>query len=261
MKDLNEQHLAEVLQLIQQNRKIEAIKLLMEITSLGLQEAKDFVDILADQPDLASVDLSQIKSSSKSQTFSSSYQHEFEEEQFQDIMNLIRQNKKVEAVKYVKDHSNLGLQQAKDLVETFQQHADILQSSTNATDLHEQQNSFSKIQINHSTQEVSIITKDGDKFLIDEHHPLWAEAMQFFTGKMYATKQDYINSLHQKNDEWMNASASKASSENHSHQSSAFHHANRPTAQGIEKNKPIFSLITILVIILIIAVGIAILLS
>lgn len=200
MKDLNEQHLVEVLQLIQQNRKIEAIKRLIDTTNMGLKEAKDFVDELVEKSDLESIDLSIFNQSSQNQFSSMDYDHE-------------------------------------------------------------KQNSFSKIQINHVTQDVNIITKDGNKFFIDESHPLWAEAMQFFTGKMFATKQDYIDSMRQKSDEWISKPNSKVYPENHPHSSSAFHHTNPSTMQGIEKNKPIFSLITIIVIILIIAVGIAILLS
>lgn len=92
----------EVLELIHGNKIIEAIKLVREKHGIGLKEAKDYVEILrkgepGDVPQKVGFkDVSDLRN---------------------EVMRLVREGKKIEAIKLVQDSTRMGLKQAKDLVE------------------------------------------------------------------------------------------------------------------------------------------------
>jgi ribosomal protein L7/L12 len=92
--------------LVTQNKKIEAVKLVRERSGLGLKEAKDWVDALetgqpialAAVPTAAPAPLDTLELESAARV-------------------LVSQGKKIQAVKLVRDHTGLGLKEAKDWVE------------------------------------------------------------------------------------------------------------------------------------------------
>jgi ribosomal protein L7/L12 len=100
--------MAQIQQLVAQGKKIQAIKLVREHTGLGLKEAKDLVDRMADSAAVGALDLPaagpQLPPSSD------------------DVMARVRalaaQGKKINAIKELRDHTpGLGLKEAKDIVE------------------------------------------------------------------------------------------------------------------------------------------------
>lgn len=113
---------------------------------------------------------------------------------------LLQKNKKVEAVKYVKEHLNLGLKESKDYVEGLQDGVMIRPLQVpSSEDLPSNINAYHKIQINHNTAEIYLLTDQGHKVEIDENHVLWNDAMQKFARKSYANKKEYLNALNQQN--------------------------------------------------------------
>ena len=96
----------EILSIAQQHSKIEAIKWIRDHSDLGLKQAKDYVENLLEN----SIDHSTFQSSTDSSTSSSSIP-------LQEIHLMLQQGRKIEAIKLVKDSSNIGLKEAKDLVD------------------------------------------------------------------------------------------------------------------------------------------------
>ena len=89
----------EVHNLIRKGKKIKAIKRLRELTGMGLKEAKDYVDNWG-EPASPPVGISP-------ETL------EFE------VRELIRQGRKVMAVKRVRELTGMGLKEAKDYVDSL----------------------------------------------------------------------------------------------------------------------------------------------
>jgi ribosomal protein L7/L12 len=100
--------MAQIQRLVAQGKKIQAIKLVREHTGLGLKEAKDLVDRMADSATVAALDLPaagpQLPPSS--------------DEVMARVRALAAQGKKINAIKELRDHTpGLGLKEAKDIVE------------------------------------------------------------------------------------------------------------------------------------------------
>ena len=92
----------EIRSLVDQGRKIEAIKKVMERTGKGLKEAKDYVDSLSQSgsPDIVSMGISR-------ETL------EFE------VRDLISRGRRVEAVKKVRELTGMSLKAAKEFVDSL----------------------------------------------------------------------------------------------------------------------------------------------
>ena len=90
-------NLEHVQALIEENRKLEAVKYVMDQSKIGLLEAKNFVDEMSDRKNMRSVEIDIL-------------------DQIQDLLN---QNKKIDAVKLVKSATGLGLKESKDFVENM----------------------------------------------------------------------------------------------------------------------------------------------
>ena len=117
------------------------------------------------------------------------------------MQELLRQNRKVEAVKLIMDHSHFGLKESKDWVESFmedpQQALEFYQNRYTRNQS-QQHSSTTSIRLDHGTNQVFLIDEHGEKTEIDEFHPRWSEAMQSFgRGKHYATKQDFMQAIDQ----------------------------------------------------------------
>ena len=90
-------NLDQVHALISENRKLEAVKYVMDQAKIGLLEAKNFVDELRNKEDTNTVD----------------------NDLMEQIKTLLKQNKKIEAVKLVKSATGMGLKESKDFVENI----------------------------------------------------------------------------------------------------------------------------------------------
>ncbi len=92
-------NLAQVHALISEDRKLEAVKYVMDQAKIGLLEAKNFVDELSNKEDANSADI----------------------DLMEQIKTFLKQNKKIEAVKLVKSVTGMGLKESKDFVENIDQ--------------------------------------------------------------------------------------------------------------------------------------------
>ena len=103
----------EILSLAQQNSKIEAIKWVIDHSNLGLKQAKDYVESLLENSSGNSSHFT-FQSSTDSSISSSSIP-------LQEIHLLLQQGRKIEAIKLVKDSSNIGLKEAKEYIESLEE--------------------------------------------------------------------------------------------------------------------------------------------
>lgn len=124
MTHFNNHQLQEIRLLLQQNRKVEAVKYVKDHSNLGLKESKDFVDQFENQ----------------AQFFNSEYAHQNTDDlntpqpiQHHEVLSLIQQGRKIEAIKLVMDQSHLGLKDAKDFVEELAENPDLTFSTLNLT--------------------------------------------------------------------------------------------------------------------------------
>jgi len=98
----------QIRELARAGKKIEAIKLVREQTSLGLKEAKDAVESM-ERGELVELTL---RTASTTQGVSN-----IDPDQ---ITELLLQGKKIEAIKLVREQTGLGLKEAKDVVEAIE---------------------------------------------------------------------------------------------------------------------------------------------
>lgn len=112
----------EIQRLLQAGRKIEAIKLYRTQTGAGLKEAKDAVDRMEAElrygtsyPSMTSTHETQ--SPFQSDLDSSSPSLEWNDE----LRNLIRSGRKISAIKLYREKMNVGLKEAKDVVDRMQE--------------------------------------------------------------------------------------------------------------------------------------------
>lgn len=153
--------LTKIKNLINQNRKVEAAKLVFEEAHIGLAEAKRIVENIAAENYVkpqGNNELSDILANNVNQL------------DLTEILELLRQNNKVEAVKYAKDILNIGLAEAKNIVENIQEgNFDSLTKSTNRT-----QSESVNAQKSNSIITVTYTDKNGYKTLVNPGHALWS---------------------------------------------------------------------------------------
>ena len=96
---------AQILLLLQRNRKVEAIKLVMDAAKCGLKEAKDFVDHFIEN----------------GTTSIGRNERAFHENLDAELTSLLLHGKKIDAVKLYKDHTGAGLKDSVDYVNSLQE--------------------------------------------------------------------------------------------------------------------------------------------
>lgn len=119
----------EIIHLVEGKMKLIAVKTLKDNTNLGLKEAKDLIDLIE-----ANIHSKDILTNILNQYFntninlsSSPIQQASQNSEFgtkvsiDTILDLIRQGKKIEAVKLVKDTDGFGLKESKDIVDAIQE--------------------------------------------------------------------------------------------------------------------------------------------
>lgn len=95
----------QILLLLQRNRKIEAVKLVMDAAKCGLKEAKDFIDQFIETRTTS------IGGSERS----------FRKNLDAELTSLLLNGKKIDAVKLYKDHTGAGLKDSVDYVNSLQE--------------------------------------------------------------------------------------------------------------------------------------------
>jgi ribosomal protein L7/L12 len=113
------EQLSQIHSLVAQGQKIVAIKQVREWTGLGLAEAKSLVDALGDL-NLSSNNHTQVTQSSYALTA----------EQMQQLLGLVAQGNKIEAIKHVREWLGFDLAAAKQFVDTLEKGAQVSQSTT-----------------------------------------------------------------------------------------------------------------------------------
>jgi ribosomal protein L7/L12 len=108
-RPLGAEQLGQIGYLIQQGKKIEAIKLVRTHTDMGLKEAKDYVEQLVSMGLPAGAELPPPPAPPAARELSA--------EQLALVQNLLQQGKTIEAIKLVRAHTSMGLKEAKDYVE------------------------------------------------------------------------------------------------------------------------------------------------
>jgi ribosomal protein L7/L12 len=105
---LGAEQLGQIGYLIQQGKKIEAIKLVRTHTRLGLKEAKDYVEQLVSTG---------LPAGGAPPPSAPPAPRQLSAEQLALVQNLLQQGKTIEAIKLVRMHTDMGLKEAKDYVE------------------------------------------------------------------------------------------------------------------------------------------------
>jgi ribosomal protein L7/L12 len=101
---------AEMQILIAENQKLEAIKVVRDATGMGLREAKDFVEAAErGEPVFAGQVADPV-------AFPANSEEDWQEQ----VHQLLRLGKKIEAIKIYRDMTGLGLKEAKDAVEAIE---------------------------------------------------------------------------------------------------------------------------------------------
>ena len=141
---------------------------------------------------------------------------QFNPQQRQEIFSLLQQNRKVEAVKWVMEHSTLGLKESKDWVEQLIENpnfddANLDNDHLDSGDLDFEadetlypvnSNIYKALQSQYDTGEIYIFYQDGRKALIDEDHPEWNAIMdQFAHGEHFETADDFLDAMEVRNEE------------------------------------------------------------
>ena len=102
---------AEVRRLLANNRKIEAIKLYRDHTGAGLKEAKEAVELLEREGRLPLGDHRDLSNPSE------------------EIVSLLEQGRKIEAIKLYREQTGAGLKEAKEAVEEVARQREITMKS------------------------------------------------------------------------------------------------------------------------------------
>ena len=104
------QKLKEVKRLVQEKRMIDAVKLYREITGAGLKEAKDAVEAIArgEPVQINNVVTTHVGGATD------------QAEKMKDVVRLIKDGNKIEAIKTFREATGVGLKEAKDAVEAIE---------------------------------------------------------------------------------------------------------------------------------------------
>nr|WP_178130567.1 ribosomal protein L7/L12 [Reyranella sp. CPCC 100927] len=97
--------------MVARGEKIEAIKMVREMTGLGLKEAKDYVEALPNAPSMMTVARQMVMASSAAAGGSASVRTE--------AATLVARGQALEAIKLVRERTGMGLKEAKDYVDAL----------------------------------------------------------------------------------------------------------------------------------------------
>ena len=117
-----------------------------------------------------------------------------------ELMQLIKTQGKIVAIKHLIDHSDYNLKEAKDIVDMLEQSENIyakldeLQDQEGKFELYEVHalSEFKTLRIEHDTRQLYVIFENGSKEQIDETHPRWDEIMAHFYNTSFANVDDFF---------------------------------------------------------------------
>ncbi|KAA3646230.1 MAG: hypothetical protein DWQ07_08385 [Chloroflexi bacterium] len=98
----------EIRSLVEDGRKIEAIKRVRELSGAGLKEAKDYIDYMAKQPAFGDQESTLLSFEEVMRD------HEGE------LRDMLRNKGKIQAIKRVRQLTGTGLKEAKDFIENIE---------------------------------------------------------------------------------------------------------------------------------------------
>ena len=111
------QHKTRLKQLIVQAEDIEAIKYIRELTSMGLKESKELFELF--RQDLSKLDTFNFENLNQSDGNSEYINPELDDNDLFIINKYIENDKKLIAIKYISEKLNISLNEAKDIVDEF----------------------------------------------------------------------------------------------------------------------------------------------
>lgn len=106
---LSASHFGDISLLLANNKKIEAIKLLRELSGLGLKEAKDIADAIQRGEHVGPITLQHENVSVQSSVLDQ-----------RQLLELVDKGQKIEAIKQLREATGLGLKEAKDVIDALQ---------------------------------------------------------------------------------------------------------------------------------------------
>lgn len=116
----------ELVSLLMQGQKIQAIKRYRESTGLGLREAKDAIDLMEENLLLHGPDFYQTRDVIPEPPGRAISEEVFSEEAFnEEIRGLLLKNQKIQAIKRYREQTGLGLREAKDAVEQLEKNVPV----------------------------------------------------------------------------------------------------------------------------------------
>ncbi|MFC3902129.1 Ribosomal protein L7/L12 C-terminal domain-containing protein [Acinetobacter marinus] len=118
---------------------------------------------------------------------------ELPKELLDELMQLIASQGKIVAIKHLREHSDYGLKDAKDIVDMLAQSGELYNKLEHSDEpngnfeLYEVQapSEFKTLRLEHDTRQLFVHFQQGGKAQIDETHPKWDEIMQHFYNKTY----------------------------------------------------------------------------
>ena len=121
------------------------------------------------------------------------------EKKHADLLHLIQQNRKIEAIKFLVDHTHLHLKEAKDWVDLLEidptTRLDDTEHSSTTSSISQESN-FQSITSYYSTSQIFVKDQQGHKFEVDETHPEWLNIMKKFgRGVIYKNNRDYLEAI------------------------------------------------------------------
>ena len=164
--------LSQVQGLTQKNEIISAIKLVKDKTGLGLKECKDIVESISKTPFSNSKTFGNTAHFSKDKILS---ENNIEEE----LNTLLRENKKIEAIKLVIERAGIDLKDAKNFVESIQKAG----TAFNQEEIEKFSNFSAKM--TNITGNITVKIKDGNRpeKIIYPNDSDWEKAKQMLGNK------------------------------------------------------------------------------
>lgn len=183
----NHNILSQVHQLIKQNKKVSAIKLVKDTIGLELKECKEIVDTISSLPVSNGFFFDSESKISVDEIFTT---HKIEEQ----LTALLQQNSKLEAIKLVVDHTGMSLLDAKNFVESIQN------KETTFTLGNIDRFSNINVKMTNINGKITVKIKEGKnpERVIYPNDPNWEKAMKMLGNKpeLIVYETEFLNGKH-----------------------------------------------------------------
>ncbi|TDG36455.1 hypothetical protein EZJ43_08020 [Pedobacter changchengzhani] len=169
----------EIANLLNQNKKVEAVKLVKDLTNLGLKDAKDMVEAIEGRS------LNGFLTPTNSGEIGNNTAENFKETlknrglDLAEILKLIEQNKKLEAVKLVHETAKIGLKEAKELVDNLTDGNWDGYTKPTSTGYKESV----RVEKNNGDIKVTYTDNNGKMNFVTPNDPIWAHVKKLMMNK------------------------------------------------------------------------------